>query len=62
MKQVKLTKTNEGVEFWLKNDDDSPAYIRGEFVAKEQGYKVYPGGKRDHAKVFKKDKKVWVKF
>ena len=62
MKQVKLTKTNEGVEFWLKNDNDLPSYIRGEFVVREQGYKVYPGGKRDLMKVFKKDRKVWVKF
>ena len=37
MKQTQLIKTNEGAKFWLKNDDESTHYIRGEFVLKEQG-------------------------
>lgn len=62
MKQVKLIKTNQGVKFWLQNDDDLPYYTRGEFVLKEQGYRVYKGGDRSKEKIFPKDKKVWVKF
>lgn len=62
MRQVRLTKTNEGKKFWLKNDDDLPYYIRGEFALKEQGYKAYKEGDRSKEKIFPKDRKVWVKF
>ena len=62
MRQVKLIKTKEGVKFWLRNDDDTTHYIRGEFVVKDQGYKAFKEGNRDKATIFPKEKKVWVKF
>lgn len=62
MRQVNLFKTNEGVKFWLRNDDDTTYYIRGEFALKERGYKAYKEGDRSKERIFPKDKKVWVKF
>lgn len=62
MKQVSLMKTNEGVKFWLKNDDESAYYIRGEFALKEQGYKAYKKGDRAKETIFPRNKKVWLKF
>lgn len=62
MRQVKLIKTNEGCTFYLKNDDDSQAYTRGEFAVKEQAYRAYPDNDRTRETMFKRDKKVWIKF
>ena len=62
MRHIKLIKTNEGVRFWLKNDDDGVFYIRGEFVLKEQGFKAYKQGDRAKQTIFPKEKRVWVKF
>lgn len=56
MKQTKLTKTNEGVKFWLKNDDSSPHYIRGEFSIKDQGYKAFKDGDKSKETIFPKGK------
>lgn len=62
MRQTQLIKTNQGVKFWLKNDRNSIYYIRGEFVLKEQGFRVYRNGDRTKEKIFSKDKKIWIKF
>lgn len=62
MKQTQLIKTNEGAKFWLRNDDESTHYVRGEFVLKEQGYKAFKNGNRSNETIFPKLKRVWVKF
>lgn len=62
MKQTQLIKTNEGMKFWLRNDDDSIFYVRGEFLLKEQGYKAFKNGDRTKETIFSKLKRVWVRF
>lgn len=59
MKQVKLVQMNQGTRFRLK-PDSSVIYIRGEFVAKEQGYVAFKENDPAAQYVFSKNRKVCV--